>query len=192
MQYVTGEDDNFRLGISLRNVGSTMRFNGQGLATTFTANETGVELTGSQRSEDFELPSVLNIGLSYDFYLLRTSEDAGPGLGNQNLILRAVGNFTSNAFSRDRIGGGIEVLFADKFALRAAYRQPVGSVPSSQEDIYTGFSGGASVELPFAKGSDSRVGLDYAYRATSPFRGCLLYTSPSPRDQRGSRMPSSA
>ena len=25
-----------------------------------------------------------------------------------------------------------------------------------------------------------------------PFMGCLLYTSPSPRDQRGSRMPSSA
>ena len=25
-----------------------------------------------------------------------------------------------------------------------------------------------------------------------PFGGCLLYTSPSPRDQRGSRMPSSA
>ena len=27
---------------------------------------------------------------------------------------------------------------------------------------------------------------------TAPFKGCLLYTSPSPRDQRGSRMPSSA
>ena len=27
---------------------------------------------------------------------------------------------------------------------------------------------------------------------TSKYRGCLLYTSPSPRDQRGSRMPSSA
>ena len=26
----------------------------------------------------------------------------------------------------------------------------------------------------------------------SPFFSCLLYTSPSPRDQRGSRMPSSA
>ena len=26
----------------------------------------------------------------------------------------------------------------------------------------------------------------------SVFTGCLLYTSPSPRDQRGSRMPSSA
>ena len=26
----------------------------------------------------------------------------------------------------------------------------------------------------------------------TPYRPCLLYTSPSPRDQRGSRMPSSA
>ncbi len=170
VQYVTGPEDNFRLGISLRNIGSTMSFNGQGLATTFTA-EGGVELTGSQRSEDFELPSVLNIGLSYDFYVLRTSEDAGPGMGNQNLIVRAIGNFTSNAFSRDRIGGGVEVLFADKFAVRAAYRQPIGAIQANEEDIYTGFGGGASVELPFAKGSDSKIGLDYAYRATSPFRG---------------------
>ena len=29
-------------------------------------------------------------------------------------------------------------------------------------------------------------------QATSELTGCLLYTSPSPRDQRGSRMPSSA
>ena len=29
-------------------------------------------------------------------------------------------------------------------------------------------------------------------RAMIPIRSCLLYTSPSPRDQRGSRMPSSA
>ena len=29
-------------------------------------------------------------------------------------------------------------------------------------------------------------------RTAAPFNACLLYTSPSPRDQRGSRMPSSA
>ena len=29
-------------------------------------------------------------------------------------------------------------------------------------------------------------------RFISPIKACLLYTSPSPRDQRGSRMPSSA
>ena len=31
-----------------------------------------------------------------------------------------------------------------------------------------------------------------AFRKPEPYKGCLLYTSPSPRDQRGSRMPSSA
>ena len=30
------------------------------------------------------------------------------------------------------------------------------------------------------------------YESGRPSWGCLLYTSPSPRDQRGSRMPSSA
>ena len=42
----------------------------------------------------------------------------------------------------------------------------------------------------------SFAGLSYASNTTDPkiakFYGCLLYTSPSPRDQRGSRMPSSA
>ena len=33
---------------------------------------------------------------------------------------------------------------------------------------------------------------DLAGHNTSKFKNCLLYTSPSPRDQRGSRMPSSA
>ena len=32
---------------------------------------------------------------------------------------------------------------------------------------------------------------DILYKGSS-IKGCLLYTSPSPRDQRGSRMPSSA
>ena len=33
---------------------------------------------------------------------------------------------------------------------------------------------------------------DMKPNAPAEVRGCLLYTSPSPRDQRGSRMPSSA
>ena len=34
--------------------------------------------------------------------------------------------------------------------------------------------------------------LSYDFSNTASDRPCLLYTSPSPRDQRGSRMPSSA
>ena len=46
-------------------------------------------------------------------------------------------------------------------------------------------------------GTDSAIDADAGYYATAQERtesgtGCLLYTSPSPRDQRGSRMPSSA
>ena len=33
---------------------------------------------------------------------------------------------------------------------------------------------------------------EFAYLTQSIFNSCLLYTSPSPRDQRGARMPSSA
>ena len=36
------------------------------------------------------------------------------------------------------------------------------------------------------------VGGGHFYYAQQQFNTCLLYTSPSPRDQRGSRMPSSA
>ena len=45
-------------------------------------------------------------------------------------------------------------------------------------------------------GGNSKFGLQGAVRealaAHSDATSCLLYTSPSPRDQRGSRMPSSA
>ena len=36
------------------------------------------------------------------------------------------------------------------------------------------------------------IRLKYAENGKHAIKGCLLYTSPSPRDQRGSRMPSSA
>ena len=44
---------------------------------------------------------------------------------------------------------------------------------------------------------DEHVGMSHGYKPTQSAVGttngaCLLYTSPSPRDQRGSRMPSSA
>ena len=50
---------------------------------------------------------------------------------------------------------------------------------------------------PFVAGSD-QAERDYGYELDerayghARTRDCLLYTSPSPRDQRGSRMPSSA
>ena len=47
----------------------------------------------------------------------------------------------------------------------------------------------------FVRGRGDMVGLDSSIilpKRVWEASGCLLYTSPSPRDQRGSRMPSSA
>jgi len=169
VQYVAGERDNFRLGISLRNVGSSMSFSGEGLAFQTNTNE-GVTITASQRSADFEMPSVLNIGLSYDFFFGSRTDAEGNVLA-QNIMVRAIGNFTSNAFSRDQIGGGIEAVFGGKFTIRGGYKQEIGAIGAIQENIYTGLAGGASVELPFNAAGDKRIGIDYAYRTTNPYRG---------------------
>lgn len=161
VQYVSGEKDNFRLGISLRNVGSPMSFGGQGLAfqTDNPEGNTTYPITVSQRSESFELPSVLNIGLSYDFYF------------TDKMILRAVGNFTSNAFSRDQIGGGLEFMFNDMFVLRGGYKSDFGDSGTSLGNVYSGLAAGASIEIPFNKSRKNTLGIDYGYRATNPFRG---------------------
>ena len=49
---------------------------------------------------------------------------------------------------------------------------------------------------PEAIGQLQKLGFDIAVEAgaglAAKYTDCLLYTSPSPRDQRGSRMPSSA
>ena len=42
------------------------------------------------------------------------------------------------------------------------------------------------------KGTQGKVLRVFADKNRAIVEGCLLYTSPSPRDQRGSRMPSSA
>lgn len=169
VQYVAGDKDNFRLGISLRNVGSAMNFGGEGLSFKTTTTD-GIELTVSQRAEKFEMPSLLNIGLSYDFFFGRKMDAEGNAL-DQNVVLRAMTNFTSNAFSRDQIGAGLEAMFGRMFTLRVAYKQALGSIATDQENLYTGLAGGASVEIPFSEIGSRRIGLDYAYRATNPFKG---------------------
>ena len=54
VQYVTGPQDNFKFGISLRNIGSRMTYGGQGLATQGPADNGGTyNLTYSQRGIRF-------------------------------------------------------------------------------------------------------------------------------------------
>lgn len=162
VQYVSGEKDNFKLGISLRNVGSPMKFGGEGLSYEVDSPGTNGEykITFESRSEDFELPSVLNIGISYDYYM-----------ADDLIMLRGVANFTSNSFSRDQIGAGVELFFKDIVALRAGYKMELGTILQDERNVYSGAAAGISLLLPMSNDSERKIGIDYAYRTTDPFRG---------------------
>ena len=162
VQYVSGENDNFKLGIALRNIGTPMRFGGEGLSRRVTSPQNDnpdFALEFAVKAQTYELPSLLNIGLSYDLYVMEDS------------YLRGLVNFTSNAFSRDNIGAGVEFNYNNLVELRAGYRYELNSADSVTKNIYTGVSAGASIYLPLSKSGATRLGLDYAYRTTDPFRG---------------------
>ncbi len=164
IQYVTGPTDNVRFGIALRNIGTPLRFRGDGLAIQLPSSTVGgsYTITVDQRSEKFELPSMLNIGASYDFNITDAHR------------LTALANFTSNSFIKDYIGVGLEYSLNDMFMLRAAYRYESGITSDlSLEDrssVYTGLSAGVSVEVPFKKDGPA-LGIDYSYRTSNPYAG---------------------
>lgn len=159
VQYVNGPEDNFKFGISLRNVGSPMRFGGEGLSFQGDNPEGEIpyQLTYDQRSAGFELPSLLNIGTSYDFNFDKRNK------------LTLLANFTANSFSRDEIGAGLEYSFNRVFYLRGAYKYELGGV--DDKNVYTGLAAGFGIEVPFSKTSKQKLGIDYGYRASNPWNG---------------------
>ncbi|MBK7436387.1 MAG: PorV/PorQ family protein [Saprospiraceae bacterium] len=161
VQYVNAPEDNFKFGISLRNVGSPMRFNGEGLSFQGNSPEGDVpyNLTFDQRSAGFELPSLLNIGTSYDLNFDKRNR------------LSIVANFTANSFSSDEIGGGLEYGFNKVFYLRGGYKHQLSQGGADEKNVYTGLSAGFGIEAPFKKDSKQRLGIDYGYRASNPWSG---------------------
>ena len=161
VQYVTGENDEFKFGISLRNVGTPMKYEGDGLTQSLQSPNPDVdgELSFFTRSNQFDMPSLLNIGASYDFII------------NPKHRITLVGNFTSNTFYEDQIGGGLEYVFNDMFMLRGGYKYELDTDEEVQQSVYTGISAGASVQVPFNKEKGSNFGIDYAYRHTNLWSG---------------------
>ncbi len=167
VQYVTGEDDNFKLGISLRNVGGTLRFQGEGIVRSVEIPTGGAtyNLAIEERTAEFELQSQLNIGASYDFRFTDVHR------------VTVLGNFTSNAFSQDQFGAGVEYSLRDIFVLRGAYRYEVGSSNINEAPLYSGLAGGFSLQLPLNKEAKdeglfgTQVSIDYGYRASKILGG---------------------
>jgi len=152
--------DNFSFGISLRNVGPPMRFSGDGFSVRGLVSSTGTSLTMEQRSAKFEMPSLLNIGVTY---IYRISEAHR---------LSFAGTFTSNSFSKDQFRGGLEYGFKQYFALRGGYVYEKGQNSDvNSTTAFTGPAAGASVGVPFGKEKQGSFAVDYSWVATKPFQG---------------------
>ncbi len=171
LQYVTGPKDNIHFGVSLRNVGTPMKFKGDAMATSVqVVSSTTYTLTVENKSNKFELPVQLNIGAAYDFWMGKKKETQ-PKVYKQDYRLTALANFTSNAFGYDHYGVGLEFGWREMLMLRVAYRFETGQFKKATRlNAYTGLAAGISFDAPLKK-DGPRLGIDYSFRATQPFQG---------------------
>ncbi|MCO5257675.1 MAG: PorV/PorQ family protein [Lentimicrobium sp.] len=160
IQYVTGPRENVRFGITLRNVGPTMSFSGDGLSIRSLLPGQESYFTLEQRSADFELPTQLAIGASYDIYIAEMHR------------LSLAGNFVSNSFNKDQFIVGAEYELKSYLMLRGGYTYEEGITEKSERTTaFTGPSAGFTVAVPLDKEKGSSIAIDYSYRATDPFSG---------------------
>ncbi len=159
VQYVTGLRDEIKFGIALRNVGPGMNYKGDGLIFQATNGNTGISQTVNSRSQSFEIPTSLNVGGGYDFQLA------------VNHKLTAMANFTSNSFSDDQIGAGVEYSFRNMFMLRTGYNYEDGITNyETARTVSRGLAVGGTIEVPLGK-NGTTFGIDYSYRSTYNFDG---------------------
>ena len=175
IQYRSGEKDRVKLGIALRNVGPTTKFAGDGLANRVIF-ETGnpYSSTVTLPTAKFELPAVLSMGGSYDFFL-----------GQSNTVTVA-GGFISNSFYYNQGGLGLMYQYKEYVILRGSFLYEPGifdEIHNGRYNAYTGYGMGASFQIPFNMGrydasgnpSYSSFSLDMSYRTTNPFGGTFTF-----------------
>lgn len=164
IQYSPKDFDRFRFGVSLRNVGSSMKYSGDGLLGRGNFN-TGNQYTQSlvQRSERFEMPTTLYIGAAYDLF----KDDKNT--------LTGMATFNSNSYTKDRYVFGLEYTFNKLVVLRGGFDYYSGIYSDDvfkSTDINGGPTAGISLMKAYGSGDLTKMGsIDYSYRHTQIFGG---------------------
>jgi len=155
----TMDNQRLKIGITLKNLGPKMKYSGDGLATKITYISTEKNATLEQRSQPYEIPSLLNMGLAYNL------------INDSIHSLNSMFSFTANSFSNDQYRLGLDYGFKTKnlsFGVRAGYvyeKNLYSSVLSTS--ALTGLTSGFS--LDFNVGKTTAIGLEYAVRTSTPF-----------------------
>ena len=160
IRYVTGEQDQVKFGITLKNVGPVMRFRGDGLANQVTYVSNGNIASLEQRSATFELPSLLGIGGSYDFIF------------NEKNKLNVALAFTANSFMKDQFRLGLDYSIVNEkmaFNIRGGYCYENGILSAAnQSNALIGPTAGFSIDALVGK-NKSALGIDYCARLAGVF-----------------------
>lgn len=160
IKYITGEQDQMKFGITLKNVGPVLRYKGDGFSNQASYTSTGNIATLDQRVQAYELPSLLSIGASYDFLV-----------DEKNKIVANLG-YTANSFFYDQFRLGADYgMTTEKFAfnLRAGfvYERNIFSV-ENRSNALTGPTAGFSIDALVGK-SKNALGAEYSARFAGVF-----------------------
>ncbi len=157
VQYVAGELDEFKFGVTLKNVGPAFGYNGDGLDIALPVPQGGYTQSFQSRSAEFELPTQLAIGGSYDWNI---EEEI------HRLTINAA--FVSNSFEKDNYLIGLEYGFRSWLGVRLGYRINDNRADDRVTTALTGPTAGITFNAPFG---NTNFRFDYAYRMTNQFNG---------------------
>lgn len=160
IRYVSGEQDQLKFGIALKNVGPVIKYKGDGLAQQIDYVSTGITATLEERSASYELPSLLLIGASYDFIL------------NEIHKITAAFGFTANSFSSDQYRIGLEYGMTKEkvaFSLKGGfvYEKNLFS-DENRSNALIGPSAGFTLDALVGE-KKSALGIEYAARFAGVF-----------------------
>ena len=168
VQYLTGWNG-LRFGMSMKNFGPSMKFDGDDLNNTFVPPDSDPQSgtrTFRATSAAFEMPSYFVLGASYD--LINNGQ-------NRFALMSA---FQNNNFIGDNLSGGAEWTYRQMFSLRGSYfgsiltnTDPVTGADSgvefeSGDDLYQGFAIGAGARI---QTGGSKLGVDVAFKPVDAF-----------------------
>jgi hypothetical protein len=154
-----------KFGISLKNIGPDAQYGGDGLSVKLQNPTTGIDYTVNQRAAKFNLPTLMNIGASYDIRLDKTEETYFHRL-------TTAATFTNNAFASNQLTLGLEYGYKKMLQLRAGFAYEKGIFNYDERtNAFTGAMAGFTFEVPVKKDSKTTFGLDYSFRHSNPFGG---------------------
>ncbi len=186
VQYVSGPYENFKIGVTLKNLGMPTSYSGDGLSFRANPVNSDVELTVETRSAEAVLPACLVLGTSYDFLFfgddyadMDAEEKKNLGLTRADADHRitVAGSFTANAYSNDIFALGIEYGYQQYVMFRAGYTYESGQFDlATSTTFYTGPSAGVTFGVPLAKDKVTKsvksiLFIDYGYRFTNRWKG---------------------